>query len=125
MRSCYLNRFILALVAAGLAACGGSPTQPNPSQATQAKTPAVDALAAEALAVYELQRDGARALSLISAAVERAPQRADLAHLQASLCRLIEGCRPEDYELRVRKLDEGNAVVWARALAEAQRRNER
>jgi hypothetical protein len=125
MHSCNLNRFIMTLgLAAGLVACGGSPTQPDTSQPAQAKTVAIDAVAAEALAAFELQRDGARAWSLISAATKRAPDRADLAYLQATLCQHIEGCQPEAYEARLRKLDPGNAAVWMRSLAAAQRRRE-
>lgn len=125
MHSCYLNRFILGLaITVGLVACSGSPTQPQSAKATPAKTVAADAAAAEALAVFELQRDGVRSWSLISAATKEAPERADLAYLQASLCGLMEGCQPEAYEVRVRKLDPGNAAIWMRSLAAAQRRRE-
>ncbi len=123
MHSCYLNRFILAVVAAALAACSGSPTQPTAGP-VDPQTVAIDAVAAEALAAFQLQRDGARTWSLISAATKQAPARVDLAFLQASLCGLIEGCQPEAYEARVRTLDAGNAAIWMRALAEAQRQRE-
>lgn len=125
MRSCYLNRFILGLaITAGLIACSGSPTRSETSQRTAPKPVAVDIVAAEALAVFALQRDGARAWSLISAATKQAPGRTDLAYLQASLCGLMDGCHPEAYEARVRKLDPGNAAIWMRSLEAAQSRKE-
>jgi hypothetical protein len=103
------------------AGCGSSPTKP---QAVPAAATSADAQAAEALAVFALQRDGARAWSLISAATKQAPNRADLAHLQASLCQQLEGCQTEPYDARVRKLDPGNGAVWMHALANAQRLKE-
>jgi hypothetical protein len=124
MHSCYLNRFILGLIAMGLAACSGTTIQSSSARPDDPKTAAVDATAAEALAAFQLQRDGSRTWSLISTATKEAPQRVDLAYLQASLCGLIEGCQPEAYEARVRKLDAGNAAVWMRSLAAAQTRRE-
>lgn len=123
----YLNRFILCLViAAAAAGCAGTQEKiasaqgsARPNQTTEA-----DSLAAEALAAYHLQRDGARTLALIAAATNRAPNRADLAYLQLALCRAIEGCQPEPYETIVRKLEPSNAVVWMRALEQAQQRRE-
>jgi hypothetical protein len=120
----YLNRFILtSAVAIVIGACGGTTAKPTPAQEPQA-TSAPEAYAAEALATYQLQRDGARAFALITSATKQAPQRVDLAYLQLSLCKLIEGCQLEPFEAQFRKLDPGNAVVWVRALAEAQRRRE-
>lgn len=119
----YLNTFILAMTCAvALGGCSNSSSKPTPSAAP--KVVQADALAAQALAAYELQRDGARSWSLISAATQQASARADLAYLQARLCQLIEGCQPEAYEARVRKLDAANASIWMRALEEAQRRRE-
>jgi hypothetical protein len=120
----YLNRFILALVSAlALAGCGGTQQKPGatPAAGTNAS---VDAIASEALAVFHLQSDGARAWTLISEATKRAPERPDLAYLQTRLCELLEGCQPEPYEARVRKLDADNGVIWMRSLAAAQRRRE-
>jgi hypothetical protein len=120
----YLNRFILAsAVTIVLVACGGTSVKPSPAQAPQA-TSAPEAYAAEALATYQVQRDGARAYTLITSATKQAPKRIDLALLQLSLCKLIEGCQPEPFEAQFRKLDPGNGVVWVRALAEAQTRRE-
>jgi hypothetical protein len=103
------------------AGCGSSPKKPTgaPTAATSA-----DAQAAEALAVFELQRDGARAWTLISGATKQAPNRVDLAYLQASLCQLLEGCQSEPYDARVRKLDPGNGAIWMHALENAQRLKE-
>lgn len=118
-----LNRFIFGFVVAlTLAGCGGTTARPDPARAAALTN--ADALATEALAVYQLQRDGARSWNLISAATQQAPRRTDLAYLQMRLCALIEGCRPEPYETRLRQLDPDNAVVWMRALADAQRRRE-
>lgn len=119
----YLNTFILA-VGASLALAGCGTSAPKPTPAAPPKTVQADALAAEALAAYELQRDGARSWSLISTATKQAPNRPDLAYLQARMCQLIEGCQPEAYEARVRKLDAANASIWMRSLEEAQRRRE-
>jgi hypothetical protein len=124
MPSSHLNRFILlATVALGVASCGTSAVK-SPAPQGREPTAAPDAFAAEALATYQLQRDGARSLALITEAVRRAPKRADLVYLQASLCRLIEGCPPETYEAHLRKLAPENAAVWMRALAAAQKRRE-
>jgi hypothetical protein len=120
MRQRSLNRFIFIGFALVLSACGG--TQPKP--APQGPSGDADALATEALAVYRLQRDGARTWALISRATQQAPQRADLAFLQARLCALIEGCQPEPYEARVRQLDPSNGVIWMRALTQAQRQRD-
>jgi hypothetical protein len=120
----YLNRFMLTLVLAiGIGACGGATVKPAPTPQSPA-APGADAYAAEALATYQLQRDGARAYALITSARKLAPKRTDLAYLELSLCKLIEGCESEPLEAQFRKLDSGNAVVWMRALADAQRRHE-
>lgn len=123
MKGTYLNRFILGVaLAVTIAGCAApkSTTKnvPTPSAG------AADSLAAEALGTYQLQRDGARSLALIAAAVKQAPNRADIEYLQVALCRLIEGCGPEPFEARLRKLDAGNAVIWIRALSSAQRQRD-
>jgi len=123
MNRTYLNGFIFSLVlTVGIAGCASSQVEKTkPSASTERSA---DAYAAEALATYQLQRDGSRSLNLINAAVKQAPSRADLAYVQASLCGLIEGCAPEPYEARLRKLDPKNAVVWMRSLASAQRQRD-
>jgi hypothetical protein len=124
MKGTFLNRFILGVaLALTIAGCAAPQHASKPAAAT---TPAknADAFAADALGTYQLQRDGARALTSIAAAVQQAPNRADIAYLQVALCRLIEGCGPEPFEARLRKLDAGNAVVWIRALASAQRQRD-
>jgi hypothetical protein len=123
MQRTNLNRFILGLLVIVIAGCastkGGSPdTTSAPERAS------ADAFAAEALGTYHVQRDGARTLMLMAAAVKQAPNRADIAYLQIALCRQIEGCGAAPFEARLRKLDPGNAVVWLRALADAQRQRD-
>jgi hypothetical protein len=126
MNGTYLNRFILAVaIACGTLGCASSEPQAKASEskASSRAQPerTADAYVAEALATYQLQRDGARALNLMAAAAKQAPTRADIAYAQASLCETLEGCGPEPFEARLRKLDPGNAVVWMRALSAAQR----
>jgi hypothetical protein len=124
MRGTYLNGFILGVtLALTIAGCAASKSQNKPAAAAPAAASA-DAFAAQALGTYQLQRDGARSLTLIAAAVKQAPNRADIEYLQVALCRLIEGCGPEPFEARLRKLDAGNAVVWIRALSSAQRQRD-
>jgi hypothetical protein len=126
MNAIHLNRFslirplVVALVLA-LIGCASPKPQDKPQNDGQPERSA-DAYAAEALGTYQLQRDGRRTLNLMAAAVKQAPDRADIAYLQVALCRLIEGCQPEPFEARLRKLDAGNAIVWIRALADAQQR---
>jgi hypothetical protein len=123
MQCIYLNRFILVGVLAFAVWSCGTPQKASQPAAREATSPP-DAFAAEALATYQLQRDGARSLTLINEAVRRAPQRADLTYLQISLCRLIDGCPPQSYEAQLRKVDSANAAVWTHALADAQKRHE-
>jgi hypothetical protein len=125
MNGSYLNRFILALaIAVAIVGCGSPKTDSTPPKSGQKNVQTertADAFAADALETYQLQRDGARTLNLMAAAAKQAPNRADIAYLQVALCRLIDGCAPEPFETRLRKLDSGNAIVWIRALADAQR----
>src|ERR1700754_4645413 len=112
MKGIYLNRFILGVVLAlTIAGCAAPKNTNNPATAA-APGKSADTYAAEALGTYQLQRDGARSLNLIAAAVQQAPNRADIEYVQVALCRLIEGCGPEPFEARLRKLDLGKVVVW-------------
>lgn len=124
MKGTYLNRFILGFALASTIAGCAAPKNTNQPAAAASPDRGADTFAAEALGTYQLQRDGARALTLIAAAVQQAPNRADIAYLQVALCRLIEGCGAEPFETRLRKLDAGNAVVWIRALSNAQRQRD-
>jgi hypothetical protein len=119
MKGTNLNRFMLA-IAIILAGCA-SPKVDTPRAKDTPAGPTADAFASEALATYHVQRDGARTLMLMAAAVKQAPNRADIEYLQVALCRQIEGCEPESFETRLRKLDPGNGIVWLRTLTEAQR----
>lgn len=122
----WLNAFLLtAALAMGAAACSGSSARPGSAKSNQPPSGSrADTLATEALARYALQRDGARAWTLISSATKQRPADTALAFMQMRLCQLIEGCQPEPYEARVRKLDPENAAVWMRSLADAQQRRD-
>ena len=122
MKGTNLNRFILGFVIV-LAGCA-SPKVDTPRAKPADAGPTADAFASEALATYHMQRDGARTLMLMAAAVKQAPNRADIEYLQVALCRQIEGCGPEPFEARLRKLDAGNAIVWLRTLSNAQRQRD-
>jgi hypothetical protein len=128
MNRTHLNRFILAFALAmalpcAIVGCASPQSENKPAKSAEPERNA-DAFAAEALVTYQLQRDGARTLNLMAAAAKQAPNRADIAYLQVALCRLIDGCTPEPFEARLRKMDAGNAVVWIRALANAQRQRD-
>jgi hypothetical protein len=118
----HLNKFIvgLAIVLAGCASPKSEPPVAASKSSSSLPERSADGYAAEALATYQVQRDGARTLMLINAAVKQAPNRSDIAYLHVALCRRIEGCGPEPMEARLRKLDPGNTIVWTRALANAQ-----
>lgn len=124
MKGNFLNRFILGVALALTIAGCAAPQRANEPAATTTPEKGADAFAADALGTYQLQRDGARALTSIAAAVQQAPNRADIQYVQVALCRLIEGCGPEPFEARLRKLDAGNTVVWMRALSNAQRQRD-
>lgn len=119
MNERFLNKSLTCIVLLAIIGCAGPKVEPTPKAAQPHRGP--DAVAAEALATYQLQRDGARTLTLMNTAVSQAPKRADLAYLHTRLCDLIEGCAPEALDARLRKLDPANAVVWMNALSTAQR----
>lgn len=118
-----LYRILLSVVAClAIVACAG-PKVDTTAPATNPERTA-DTYAAEALATYQLQRDGGRTLNLMSAAVQLAPRRQDLAYLNARFCVLIEGCSTEPFDARLRTLDPKNAVIWLNALTNAQRQHD-
>jgi hypothetical protein len=124
MNGTHPNRFSLMLaLTLALLGCASPAVENRPQKNGQPERNA-DAHAAEALGTYQLQRDGARTVALLAAAAQQAPNRADIIYLQVALCRLIDGCGPEPFEAKLRKLDAGNAVVWMRALATAQRQRD-
>ena len=128
MKGTNLNRFILVLAVALVGCASPKVDAPGAKSASGAKSsaadPTADAFASQSLATYFVQRDGARTLTLIAAAVKQAPNRADIQYLQVALCRQIEGCGAEPFEARLRKLDPGNAIVWLRTLSDAQRQRD-
>jgi len=63
------------------------------------------------------QKDQRHGASLIAQAVATAPDRADLAWLQASICQQISSCDVRPFEVRVRTLDPSNGVGWLGELA--------
>ena len=60
-----------------------------------------------------------RASSLIARATLAAPDRADLAWLQAMICQETAGCDSQPFEAKVRNLDPSNGAGWLGALARA------
>lgn len=110
-----------------LAAPGCTATQPKKAAAgtpASAGSASADALLADAMQRQTAQRDAAQALSVVKAAAEKAPNRADIAWLHSQLCAQVAGCRPEPLESHLRKLDPGNASAWIGALARAQRQKD-
>ena len=107
-----------------LTGCANPAAKPTKAGA-KSTVPSADVLMAEALAAFQVQRDGGRALTLLAAAAQQAPTRPDVAYVQMSLCGLIEGCQPEAFETRLRKLDAANGAVWIGALMRAQRQGDR
>lgn len=71
-----------------------------------------------------MQRDASHALGLIRQAGELAPERPDIAWLQVRICMELQGCEPEQYEARLRKLDPKNGSVWLGPLGRAQGRHD-
>jgi len=76
-----------------------------------------DSLAAAGL--LSLSTNQKNALALIARAMEAEPGRADLAWLQAQVCRTITSCDPEPIERRLRELDPSNGAGWLGVLARA------
>ncbi len=62
-------------------------------------------------------RDQKHAASLIARATSAAPDRPDLAWLQATLCEQTPSCGALPFEVRVRELDPTNGVGWLGELA--------
>jgi hypothetical protein len=73
-----------------------------------------DSLAAAALVSgsYMFGKDPERAVSLIARATAAAPDRADLAWLQAAMCKRAPHCDARPFEVRLRTLDPSNGAGW-------------
>jgi hypothetical protein len=63
------------------------------------------------------QKDRKHAASLIARATATAPDRADLAWLQAAICQQTPSCDALPFEVRVRTLDPSNGIGWLGGLA--------
>lgn len=106
-----------------LAACGSTPQPPRES--TRAKpAESADLLLADAVRRQQGRFDAVQALPMVKAALDKAPDRPDIAWLYVQLCTRVAGCQPEPAEARLRRLDSGNAVAWLGALDRARRGND-
>lgn len=78
-----------------------------------------DSLAAAALLSSSdlFGKDQKHAASLLARATAAAPDRADLAWLQAAVCQQTPSCDARPFEIRVRTLDPSNGVGWLGELA--------
>lgn len=62
-------------------------------------------------------KDQKHAALLIARATATAPERADLAWLEAAMCEQTPSCDALPFEVRVRTLDASNGIGWSGALA--------
>jgi hypothetical protein len=77
---------------------------------------------ADSLAAAALLSSGpgrSRALALITRATSAAPDRPDLAWLEAQVCAAVASCNPEPVERRLRALDPSNGAGWMGELTRA------
>jgi hypothetical protein len=117
--------FSLVALLCLFAACGSQPAQPtsrSPKPAVDARGP--DALMVDAMRRHTQQQDFGAALQLVRLAVERAPERRDIAWLYSQLCSQATGCQAEAIESRLRRLDPANASVWLAPLSRARLRGD-
>lgn len=109
-----------------LTACASSP-EPNEKQLARARAALAvkgdpDSLAAAAL--MNLGRDSGESMELMRRAVAAAPDRPDLAWLNAQICLKWDQCDPDASERRLRELDPENGAAWWGALARAESRGD-
>ena len=83
-----------------------------------------DSLAAAVMLSFGPKADPAQRLTLISRAVEAAPDRPELLWLNIRLCADVEGCNPEPLEGQLQKLDPGNGAAWAYSIGRAEKRKD-
>ena len=81
-----------------------------------------DSLAAAAL--IGVRVSPVRSLDLIARAAAQAPNRADLAWLDVSLCRAVSDCNPTPLEAQLRTIDPTNGAGWLGPLGRAVERND-
>jgi hypothetical protein len=104
-----------------------SPALPEPQakaakhteQAIAALTRNTDGDSLAAAGLLSLDKHPGQSLPLVARAIAAAPERADLAWLQAQVCQKLPPCDPEPMETRLRELDPSNGASWLRALDEA------
>lgn len=112
----------------GATGCGTPGTEQKAAQkapvARAAASPA-DLLLVNALLRQSADKDTQQSLTLVTQAAAKAPDRLDIAWLQAQLCGQTPGCEPEPLETRLRKLDPDNGAVWLGPLARAQEQQDR
>jgi hypothetical protein len=118
-----------ALAFSFLLSVGCGTAQPERSSGKAAQTPR-DSGSAESLLVNALLRQFAdnnsqQALTFVSQAAGKAPDRVDIAWLHAQLCLQTRGCEPEPLLARLGKLDPANGTAWLGALARAQQQQDR
>lgn len=106
----------------GLVACGATPPQ-EPARTRKPAEPA-DVLLADAVRRQQGHFDVVQALPLVKAALDKAPDRPDIAWLYVQLCARVAGCQPESAEARLRRVDPKNAAAWLGALDRARRSND-
>lgn len=108
-------------------AARGQGPEPNEKQLARARAVLAtredpDSLAAAAL--MSVGRHSDETLELMRRAVAAAPDRPDLAWLNAQLCLKRDQCDPEAPERRLRELDPENGAAWWGALARAESRGD-
>ena len=107
-----------ALILIAAAGCGAQPERAaSPATASTSRSSGADALLADAMRRHNQTGE---ALALVAAAADKAPDRADIIWLYTQLCAQTSGCRPEDAEAKLRRLDPGNGATWLGALSRAQ-----
>ena len=125
-----MDRFLESPLAAGfllvvtllLHGCAVSPqksAERGQLHSRQAAAKLEKATDADSLAAAGLLSDRDRSLVLLTKATEAAPQRADLAWLQAQFCQEVAGCDPEPIERGLRGLDSSNGAGWMGELVRA------
>ncbi|MGH8176394.1 MAG: hypothetical protein ACREV5_09055 [Steroidobacter sp.] len=113
-------RFATALLAIALAigACSSSPSKPAAATPELADA---DQLLVLALRTWAVDENAQQALQLAERAAAAAPGRADVAWLHLRLCTQVQGCEPQAFEARFKKLAPDNGVVWLSVLSRVQK----
>ena len=125
-----LNVLLAGWIAAALVGCAADPER-NTTAAKAHVAKMVSALEAQgdadslaAAALIGEWVSPARGLELIARAASQAPNRADLAWLNVSLCRVVSDCDPTPLEAHMRAIDPTNGAGWLGPLGRAAERND-